>query len=203
MDSLLKAKLADTMTAQAYRDLVDQLVADGTTTGPNPAPELISFTKLNQRRMARIDRTFQLAPAVAAALQALRGRYLWVVITEPWCGDAAQAIPVLEKMAQVAPQIDLRFILRDSHLDLMDQYLTDGNRSIPKLICIDRDRDEVVGTWGSRPAAAKQLVQEAKAAGIPKEEFLRQVQLWYNRNAGLDMQQEVLALVQLAETVPA
>lgn len=203
MDLLLQAKLPYTMSAPAYRELVDQLVAEGTTTGDEPSPELISFTKLNQRRMARLDRTCTLDALVQDQLQSLQGDYLWVVITEPWCGDAAQAIPVLEKMAEATPKIELRLILRDAHPDLMDQYLTHGNRSIPKLICVDRNRGEVVGTWGSRPAAAQQIVIDAKAAGIPKEDFLREVQLWYNRDGGKGIQEEVTDMMLAAEAVPA
>ncbi|RMG59404.1 MAG: thioredoxin family protein [Bacteroidetes bacterium] len=203
MDALLKAKLPLTMSVPEYRAFVDKLVAEETTTGDHPGPELVSFTKLNNRRMSRLDRTNKLVPEVRTALQRLQGHYLWVVITEPWCGDAAQAIPALAKMAEAAPNVEMRLILRDEHPDLMDQYLTNGNRSIPKLICIDRDTEEVVGTWGSRPAEAQQIVIDAKAAGVPKEEFLRQVQMWYNRNGSVAIQHEVMALLNAAEAVPA
>ncbi|MFC3041419.1 thioredoxin family protein [Virgibacillus xinjiangensis] len=86
-----------------------------------------------------------------------------IVLTEDWCGDAMMNIPVLLKLAEVA-DIDVRMLLRDQNLELMDEYLTNGtSRSIPIFIFIDENGKEVA-VWGPRAAKVQQFVADAKEA---------------------------------------
>ncbi|MDX2285100.1 MAG: thioredoxin family protein [Bacteroidia bacterium] len=200
-------KLAHSMDYAAYRSLMDRLVANGQTSGLVQTPALVQYTGLNLHRMQRIEKTTALDPGLAGQLAGLRRRYIWLTLTEAWCGDAAQSLPVIHAMAAAAHgQIDFRLIFRDEHPDLMDQFLTGGpggTRSIPKLICLDPDRLGVLGSWGPRPAEAHALVQRLKAAQADHDEMVRQAQIWYAHDRSASIQAEFRALLQQWEAMPA
>ena len=69
-----------------------------------------------------------------------------MVISEGWCGDAAQILPVINKMALVSNKIEFRIVLRDENPALMDAFLTNGGKAIPKVIMIDNESGEVINT---------------------------------------------------------
>lgn len=181
----------------AYRALLAQLVAEGRTTGPDQGEEMVAYTRLNLARTVRNEKTVQLLPEVRAKLAQLPSA-TWLVLTEPWCGDSSQVMPVLALMAQAAPHITLRVLLRDEHLDLMDRYLTKGGRSIPKLIAINGSGKELF-TWGPRPQEAQDLVWANKARPaeqqLPKEQLYAMVHAWYAKDRGVAVQREVLELL--------
>ena len=119
----------------------------------------------------------------------------WIVITEPWCGDAAPMLPFIARLAEANPLITLDIQLRDQPPFLIEQYLTNGGRSIPKLIVRHSDGKDLF-TWGPRPASAYQLVQELNASNTEKSDIVLALQNWYNDDKGNEMQQEWLALFQ-------
>ncbi|RYU81068.1 thioredoxin family protein [Hymenobacter persicinus] len=189
--------LASAYSYAAYRQLIDELLAEGKTTGPQQSEELTDYTKLNVQRMRRLDKTVQLLPAVQAALQNLTQRYVWLIITEGWCGDASQIVPVLEAIAQASGgRITTHYVLRDEHPDLMDRYLTNGARSIPKLLVLRADTLTEVTHWGPRPAPAQKLLLDLKARGATHEEYAEQVHGWYAHDKTQTTQGELLALLQ-------
>lgn len=120
---------------------------------------------------------------------------IWLVITEAWCGDAAQNIPPIEKIANLNDRIETRYILRDENTELMDQFLTSGSRSIPKLIALDADTLDVLGTWGARPEAAQKLYYELKEKGAEKAAIMEHLQRWYNADRTLSLQNEFVNLL--------
>src|SRR5690606_26509598 len=122
-----------------YRELIDKLRSQNKTTGEDHSEDMLNYTDLNISRMNKWDKRFELSADVLALLKNTNRKEAWVVLTEAWCGDAAHAIPVMAKMAAASPNIDLHLVLRDENLDLMDQYLTNGGRSIPKLIRVDAE----------------------------------------------------------------
>ncbi len=191
-------QLAQAMTYPQYRSLVNQLLATGKTTGTHQDPKLVQYTELNAQRMSRLDKTTVLKESLVQELKNVSGPWTWLVLTEGWCGDAAQNIPVLAKMAEVSPQIELKLLLRDENLELMDQYLTDGSRSIPKLICLKTDTIEEAGHWGPRPAAAQQLVLDYKAnpQGMSHDEFIATVHAWYAKDKTQSLQLEFEPLLK-------
>lgn len=190
-------RLAAAYSYQAYRQLIDELLAQGKTTGPQQSADLTEYTRLNVQRMRRIDKTVQLQPALQAAVAALRHNYIWLVITEGWCGDAAQIVPVLEATAQASGgRLQTRYLLRDENLDLMDQYLTNGGRSIPKLVVLRADTLAEVAQWGPRPAEVQALFMQMKASGASHSEFVEKLHGWYAHDKTQSTQQELLALVQ-------
>ncbi len=194
----LNGSQEDAMTFAEYLDFTRQLVAEKRTSGPNQSELLVNFTKLNLRRMDRILKTLAINhEGLIEAIESISAQKRWMVLSEPWCGDAAQNVPLIHMLAERNPNIDLKIILRDEHLDIMDEFLTNGGRGIPKLMALN-DKNEVEFTWGPRPAQAQQMVEEYKALAEPKPEYLKfaeKVQKWYAVDKGKMFQEEFAALI--------
>lgn len=187
--------LATAYTYASYRSTIDSLLAEHKTTGSNHAEDMLQHTRMNVQRMKRLDKTAQLQPDLLAHLKGITQAQTWLVISEAWCGDAAQNLPYLELMAAASEKIELKIVLRDENLELMDQFLTLGGRSIPKLILLNADTNKV-GDWGPRPAAAQSLYQDLKVQQLPYMEASTQLHKWYADNKGLDLQAELLTTLQ-------
>ena len=153
------------------------------------------YTKLNWSRMRRLDKQSKINTSLAKKVEAIEGKQVWLVLVEGWCGDVAQNLPVIQKMVELNPNIELRMIFRDENLDVMDAYLTNGGRSIPKLIAMDADSLEELWTWGPRPAPVQEMVEEYKKTGGPYSEFSEKVQKWYNGDKTQTLQNEFEALI--------
>jgi hypothetical protein len=189
-------QLSRALTYSQYRELLADLLAQGKTTGHDQGEDKIEYAKINIQRMSRLDKTVVLTDEMQRTLKDLKNNYTWVVITEGWCGDTAQNIPVLHHIEQICSKIRLRLILRDDNPDVMDQYLTNGARSIPKLICFqDSDLKEKF-TWGPRPAPLQEKVMELVKAHVPKEEKGLFTQHWYNADKTLTLQNELISLIK-------
>jgi len=190
-------RLATAYSYATYRQLIDEVVAQGKTTGPQQSAELTAFTALNVQRMSRLDKTVKLLPELSAAAASLTGSYVGLIITEGWCGDAAQIVPVIEAVAQAsAGHLRTAYVLRDDNLDLADEYLTNGSRSIPKLVVLRADTLTEVLHWGPRPAEAQALLLKLKAEGMAHDDFIREIHAWYAHDRTQATQRELLALVQ-------
>ena len=150
--------------------------------------------KLNFSRSKRIKKQFFPPDELIKAVNNIDKPQLWMVLTESWCGDSAQNLPVLAKISKLNENIELRILFRDSNLEIMDQYLTNGTRSIPKLIAFDEEGNELF-RWGARPAAAQQLINEFKENGMQKNEWLIELHKWYANNRGKEIEKELLELL--------
>src|SRR6476660_9616032 len=118
-----------------YRRLINALIMIGKSTAKKDSENLLEYSKLNVARMNRLDKTIELIPELREAVEQILSPQTWLVLTEGWCGDAAQIAPVFDKIAQLNSNIELKFLLRDETPELMNWYLTNGkSRSIPKLI---------------------------------------------------------------------
>lgn len=196
MNSIIEKSLKVSFSYQEYRDFVTDLAKEDKTTGHEQREDLIHYTQLNEARLHRLDKTIQVVDEVKTVLQNLSKEYIWLVISESWCGDAAQILPVINKMAEVSDKIDLRIVLRDDNEDLMNLFLTNGTKSIPKLIIIDKATNEVVNDFGPRPKGAKQLILDYKAAhGIVDETAKIELQKWYLQDKGVSTQKEIMELL--------
>lgn len=198
MKEIAKSALAKSQSYQAYRQEIDALLAQGKTTGDKHSEDFVHYTQLNATRMKRLDQKVKLLPSVLERLENYEQALTWLVLTEAWCGDAAQIIPVLAKMAAAAPHIELRTLLRDEHLDLMDAFLTDGGRAIPKVIVLNQETREVLGSWGPRPVEAQRkvtdfkLLKEEHPELADFDEFRIELQQWYNKDKSHSTQREAL-----------
>ena len=197
MSQIITRSLVDkAMTYEVYRSLLDNLLEQGLTTGPKQSEAMLGYATINQKRMKKWDKIGKITPELQEKLLDTQKETIWLVLTEGWCGDAAQNLPFIKKMAELNPKIDLRLILRDENLKVMDAFLTDGGRSIPKLIALDKETLEVLGTWGPRPEPMQKLVIENK---ISKEKNYKELQedmhLWYAKDRGITLQNEFLAIL--------
>lgn len=195
---LIQQSLANSYTYEDYRALVAQLAADKATTGVDQKESLINYTLLNDKRMARWDKKIKVSSDDQAKIKAFDKEILWLVLTESWCGDASPALPVMNKIATLNSKIDFRIILRDTNLELTDRFLTNGARSIPKLIMVDKKSNEVIGQWGPRPSIATKMVADYKKEyGTLTPEFKQDLQVWYNKNKGENIFEGLLGLLAL------
>ena len=198
MDSTIKNSLTS-ISYQEYRNLVAKYAAEGKTSGTTQTADYINYTKLNESRMHRLDKTLQVIDEVKIYLENLKKEYIWLVLAETWCGDAAQILPVINKMAQVSDKINLRILLRDENEAVMNLFLTNGTKSIPKLIILDKESGEVVTDFGPRPFGAKQLILDYKTThGVVDETAKIELQKWYLADKGVAVQKEIIALIRQA-----
>ncbi len=180
-----------------YRQIVTDLLAQGKPSGNDPSAALVHYTELNEARMNRLDKKMVVAEENIQKLLSLRKSYTWLVISEGWCGDAAQLLPIFNKMAGIAPHIDLKIVFRDENESLMNLFLTNGAKSIPKVIVLDKENDKVIGSWGPRPAGATHLIKSYKEQyGAIDETAKTELQLWYLHDKGLSTQNELATLMQ-------
>lgn len=182
----------------AYRELVGKQVAEGRTSGFNQSEAYVYYTLLNHKRMNRWDKKIVLPEALKATLAEMERTRIWLVLTETWCGDAAPVLPVMHAFVSAAPSLTLRIAHRDEHPLLMDRFLTEGARSIPKLLVVEPDTYQVVGSWGPRPKGARKLVESYKEKhGKLTPEFRESLQKWYNKDRGVQIIQELSSLLAL------
>ena len=199
----MKKYLDNAMTFSEYVSLIDRLLAEGKTTGTNQSEAMLGYGRINRQRMSRLDKTLLVDEDVRESISQNTRRQTWLILTEGWCGDAAQNIPAIEKTAAASDLIETRYILRDENFELIDAYLTDGARSIPKLIALDPETLAVLFTWGARPRAAQAIFKQRKAEGIAKPLITEELQRWYNADHGLSVQRELAALVTATNTTAA
>jgi hypothetical protein len=162
--------------------------------------ERSDIIKLNIHRMTRIDKSYEPGIDIRDEIEKIADHQLWMVITENWCGDSAQNLPYIAGIASMNQNIELKIILRDSNPDIMDHYLTNGTRSIPKLVAFDNEGNELF-QWGARPKAAQELVSELKTQGFDKKYFLEKLHSWYARNKGADIEKEILLLLKKSNLI--
>ena len=150
----------------------------------------------NARLMDDYDESYRVLPELLAAVEQGPST-TWLVITEGWCGDAAFNVPLFHVLAELAPdKVKLRLVLRDSNLELMDAHLTDGGRSIPKLIVLSESL-QPLGFWGPRPAGLQLLMKQWKDDGLELKQLIPKVHGWYDADKTRSLQQELTRLLKL------
>lgn len=198
MKSILETSYSAGFTYAEYRNLVTNLLQKGLVTGNEQSESLLHYTELNEARMKRLDKLTIISDETTEFLQNLGTKYIWLVISEGWCGDAAQILPVMNKMAILSDKIDFKIVLRDDNEELMNLFLTNGSKSIPKLILIKKDTMEVIGDFGPRPKAAIDLVKNYKEKfGIIDETIKTDLQKWYLSDKGISVQKEIIELMKI------
>ena len=194
---LVKKVLPGAYSYSEYRTLIDNLYKAGKATGKDQSEKMLGYTRLNMSRMNKWDKHASISDQVKDIMSQIDQSEIWLVITEGWCGDAAHAVPVIEKMARLSDKIELKFVLRDDEPELMDQFLTDGTRSIPKLIRFNAADFTVISTWGPRPEFAQSAFLEGKERGEDVGELKKQMQLWYAKDKGQSIINEIASQIAL------
>lgn len=196
--NILKEGVNNSMSYQDYRLLMAELVDTQSSTGSDKSEDMVAYTVLNEQRMKRWDKTIKVSVEAQEKIAAFNGDLTWLLLTESWCGDAAHVVPVINKVAELHPNIDLRLVLRDDNDVLMQQFLTNGGKSIPKLIIIDNTSGEVLTTFGPRPADATALVANYIAEhGAVTDELKENLQMWYNKDKGQSTIADLLLLMEI------
>ncbi|WP_026954144.1 thioredoxin family protein [Algoriphagus vanfongensis] len=198
MQELLKSALNEEILDRAhsypdYLQMIEQLVAENKTTGPNQSESYLEYTRMSLRRMTRWGKTIKISPEMESLTRSLPSQ-VWLVITEAWCGDAGQSVPYIQKLAELNPSIQLKLILRDEYPQIMDRYLTNGARSIPMMISFSPDLQEEYFVWGPRPEFLMQRLLEYKndPKGVSSKEFSEGTHLWYAKDKHQSMEKELI-----------
>lgn len=193
--SLIKEKLQNALSYSQFRQLSERNVKSVNPEFLNEAEKAYyDYRKLNLARVSRLEKLYKPTDKALGIIQRISSPQIWLVITEDWCGDSAQTLPVIASLSEVNNKVNLKIVLRDSNLDLMDLYLTHGKRSIPKLIAFDNELSEIF-QWGPRPQPAKLLVDELNKQGLNKQEIIKQLHLWYAKDGGYSTESEIIELI--------
>ncbi|TQD38553.1 thioredoxin family protein [Haloflavibacter putidus] len=177
--------LKKSMTYEEFQNMVAKLYEDGKVTGDEQTEDLMNYTELNLRRIKRWNKTLKVNEPEREVFENNGREVYWIVIAEGWCGDVAHSLPVINKAAELNEKIDLRIVLRDKNVSLMDHFLTNGARSIPKLLMVDKETLEVLNVWGERPAPAKKLIKDYKQEHGKVDNYIKEeLQRWYNTDKG-------------------
>lgn len=162
----------------------------------DPNIPYFDYTKMNLQRMNRLLKTVSISDSLKKDVESITGVQHWIVLTESWCGDAAQTTPIFDKLAALNDKIRLTFLMRDENLELMDQFLTDGkSRSIPKLIVTDASGN-VLFDWGPRPSSLQEIYKSLSTAGKPFDEISTTIHKWYAEDKTLSTQDEISELLK-------
>jgi len=179
-----------------YRKLVSDLLLEGKSTGSEQSDDLTHYSELNDTRMNRLDKTISITEDNIQKIKDLKGEYIWLAISEGWCGDAAQILPIINKMAVDSGKIELKIVLRDENEELMKLFLTNNKKSIPVIIVIDKATGGDIAKWGPRPKGATDLITDYKNEFDTIDETAKaNLQLWYLHNKGLSTQDELINLM--------
>jgi hypothetical protein len=201
MKTVIAKALINSYSYNEYRKIISNLLIEGKSSGAIQSEDLTHYSSLNETRMHRLDKTIKISDEVVFKLKSLKNEYIWLIISEGWCGDAAQLLPIFNKMDEVSDKIEMKIVFRDENQELMNLFLTNGAKAIPKLIILDKNTLNVEGNWGPRPKGAIDLIQNYKDNfRVIDETAKAELQLWYLHDKGLSTQNEVAELLLAIES---
>ncbi len=186
------------MTWEKYLTLITDLHLEEKATSFQDNEEFYKYSVLGLSRMKRVFKKIDLTESLIQKVKSIDTPQTWMLITESWCGDASQTVPIIARLAEENEHIHLHIVLRDSHPELMEHFLTNGGKSIPILGILDAQNEEI-GRWGPRPSVAQKMLMDYKA--IPEIErppygdFSLSLQKWYNADKGLSTMSELEAQI--------
>ena len=183
---------------KTYKELIEGLLKEGKSTGPNQSAELLQYSELNLHRMNRVEKTTTLIEDLSTKLNLIKQPQIWLILAEGWCGDAAQTIPIFHLIEKQFPQIKIKLLLRDENVELMDLFLTNGSRSIPKVLMLDASSLNLLAQWGPRPSEATALINNLKAEKLEMMEIKEKLHAWYAKNRGVAVQSEIIDILATA-----
>src|SRR5690606_13144840 len=154
-----------------------------------------NYVKLNWSRTNRWLKKFVPSDEVKQAIADIKEPQQWILITEPWCGDAAHSVPQIYNMVKDNANITLDIQLRDEEPFLINSYLTNGGKSIPKLV-IRNSKGEDLAVWGPRPDKLQHMFLELKEKNASMDEIKEVIQKWYNEDKGQEIQRELVQLLR-------
>ncbi|MFA4868437.1 MAG: thioredoxin family protein [Pedobacter sp.] len=178
------------MNFQQYQDHFQKILSNPNPPAPYDNADYLDYAKLNWSRQQRWLKTAVIDPVLAQTIADIKAPQEWIIITEPWCGDASHIVPFIHKIAELNPLITATYQLRDTEPFLINQYLTNGGKAIPKLIVRDEVGKDLLN-WGPRPAECQVIYTELTALKADFETIKIELQKWYNQDKGKSLQQEL------------
>ena len=183
------------MNFEAYHRLFDTILNNPAPAAPYDNPDYFNYTKLNASRSRRWLKNGVLSEELKTVLKAIDRPMKWIVITEPWCGDASHIVPFIHLMSQENPLIEAEYELRDQEPFRINDYLTNGSKSIPKLVIRDAEGNDLA-VWGPRPEGCQELYDRLKKENADFETLKIELQQWYNNNEGKEIQEELMVILK-------
>ncbi|CAN5691037.1 hypothetical protein BH23GEM11_BH23GEM11_05190 [soil metagenome] len=157
--------------------------------------EFIRDARANRAQWESFARRAPLIVEAAAPLGRVENCLRLLVLTDDWCGDAVNTLPVIARMVESARNVELRVVPRDAFPEVRDRHLTNGSQSIPIVILLD-DQGEALGAWGPRPKILQELFNREIRA-LPKEARYLEIRRWYARDRGVSTAKEIGELIRL------
>jgi hypothetical protein len=195
--------LQDSLSYEAYINFTKEIIASTHPPEIYRDEKMMNYTKDNLARMQDLNENIEIEPKLYNQLQLNTTPWTWVCITEPWCGDASQIVPILYFISKCSDLISFKILLRDNHTDVMDNYLTKGGRSIPKLVCLKSEDLSEVGRWGPRPKVLQDIVTEKlKDPNMSFGEKVRMVHQWYSEDKTTSTQIEFIDIINNWRNTP-
>lgn len=178
-------------TWEQYIALFEDLINSNNPPAPYDNDAYMQYVTLNKSRQERWLKKGILNENLVEKIKAIDTPQTWNVITEPWCGDASHNVPFFFMLSKENPLIDFKIILRDTQPFMIENYLTNGGKSIPKVVIRDAKGEDIF-VWGPRPAVAQELYLSMKNSDLAIEEQKIKLQQWYNKDKGQSLQEEIL-----------
>jgi hypothetical protein len=194
MFEFTKEKINNQLSIEDYQSFFEKISKKEIVEKPYDEEDFFLYTEANFKRSEKIKTKIELNKKLYNELNEGIAHWTWILITEPWCGDASFIQPVIEAIC-LAGDIDLKIALRDKNEDLMDAYLTNGGKSIPKLIVIDDQYNEVFN-WGPRPAELQDQIENLLKTGGSYDDKLKLAHQWYHKHGNEAIQHELLNLIK-------
>lgn len=182
------------MDFEDLQQLFTEILSNKENKAPYDNADYLNYTKLNHSRLNRWVKHGEILPELKEFVQSITQNQKWVLITEPWCGDAAHSVPFIYLISLLSDKIKLEIQLRDSDSEI-DRYLTNGGKSIPILIIRDENNADLA-VWGPRPEKCQEIFLSMKEQNLDFEQQKITLQNWYNHDQGVSIQREILDLLQ-------
>jgi len=180
-----------------YINKFDKILNSDIPPVPYDNPAYLDYLKLNRSRQKRWLKTGEIHERLKQVVSKIKAPQTWYIITEPWCGDAAHSVPFLKLISDLNPLINLKIVWRDTPPLMIEKYLTNGGKSVPKLVIRD-EKERDLGVWGPRPQECQaiylDLKEKEKEADF--EEVKVTLQTWYNKDKGQSLQSEMIDLLE-------
>jgi hypothetical protein len=183
------------MNFQSYLNYFESILDNPAPPPPYDNPDYFNYLKLNWSRTNRWLKHGVLSEEIKETITKIKTPSTWIIITEPWCGDAAHVVPFLHLIAQQNPLITVHYELRDSEPFRITNYLTHGGKSIPKLI-VQSNSGEDLATWGPRPDRCQVIYDKLKSEHADFETIKIELQKWYNKDEGKELFKELASLLK-------
>lgn len=182
------------MNWSEYTSLFEPVLNGENQNAPYDQEVYVEYVKLNNVRISRWLKKSPILDETKEAFNNLNKELHWILIAEPWCGDASHSSPFIHMMSELSDKVNFEIMLRDSS-NIINDYLTNGGKAIPKLVIRDAKGNDLA-TWGPRPAEAQQLVIDMKDTDMSLQDRITKLQQWYNKDKGETIQKEFIQILK-------